>query len=204
MVVAAERRRAAHLGPERRRPAVLDAALAIAVEQGLASVSIAAVAERLAITRPVVYACFATREELLATLLEREERALLDGVLEALEQDVSGDPERVFATGFTALLATVAEHRDSWRLVFAAAADPLVAQRFARARTLVASRAAELFGIARGQTGDRVLPVLVEQFMSMGEGAVRSLVHGEGEWTAEELGALVGRMAYRAFQPEED
>ncbi|MDI9897387.1 hypothetical protein QM797_21935 [Rhodococcus sp. IEGM 1381] len=51
----ATRVRAEHLGPERRRPAVLDSALAIAVERGVGAVTMVAVAARACVTRPVTY-----------------------------------------------------------------------------------------------------------------------------------------------------
>src|SRR4051794_13070334 len=112
--------RAAHLGPERRRPQVLDAALAVAVERGPAAVSMAAVAERMSVTRPVVYACYADRAALLGALLAREERRLLDEVLSALPAKPSvDDPERLVIEGFQALLSGVAGAADSWRLIFA-------------------------------------------------------------------------------------
>lgn len=79
MSVETVRERAAHLGPERRRPQVLDAALAIAVSDGIAAVTIGAVAQRLKVTRPVVYSCFPDRVELLRALLERELALLVQG-----------------------------------------------------------------------------------------------------------------------------
>ena len=57
------RARAEHLGPERRRPQVLDTALEIAAEHGVANVTMALVAERMEVTRPVVYACYSGRGE---------------------------------------------------------------------------------------------------------------------------------------------
>jgi len=191
--------RAAHLGPERRRPQVLDAALRLAAAGGVHKVSMEAVAQQLGVTRPVIYACFASREELLAALLEREEQKLLDGVMSALPRvpDLS-NPERLMVAGFQALLSVVAEHADSWRLVFAADVDPTVADRYGNARQRVARRVAALMGPALKAGGvkdlTRKLPVLVEMFMSMGDGAVRALLQGEGRWPADELGAYVGRL----------
>ncbi|WP_406267313.1 hypothetical protein OH799_22090 [Nocardia sp. NBC_00881] len=46
------RQRARHLGPERRRPQVLDTALANAVENRIAAVTMAAIAERMRVTGP--------------------------------------------------------------------------------------------------------------------------------------------------------
>ena len=85
------RSRAAHLGPERRRPQVLDAALAIAIERGVPAVTIGAVAERLDVTRPVVYSCFADRVELLHALLDRENEILLE---EATAASAARPPRR--------------------------------------------------------------------------------------------------------------
>jgi AcrR family transcriptional regulator len=197
-----ERARAAHLGPERRRPQVLDAALALAAERGVRNVSMEAVARHLGVTRPVVYACFGSREELLAALLEREEQRLFDGVLSALPHRPDfADPERLLVEGFQALLKVVSAHADSWRLLYAADADPAIAGRYGDARRRVAQQVGVLMGPAlklRGiKDASRKLPVLVEMFMSMGDGAVRALL--QGRWTPEELGVLVGRMVLAAL-----
>jgi len=199
-----ERTRAAHLGPERRRPQVLDAALRLVVARGVSEVSMEAVAQELGVTRPVVYACFASRDELLLALLAREEQRLLGGVLSALPRrpDFS-DPERLLVEGFQALLRVVAQHADSWRLVFAQGPDPAIADRYGDARRRVAQQVAALMGPALKLRGvkevARKLPVLVEMFMSMGDGAVRVLVQGDTRWTPDELGAYVGRMVLAAL-----
>ncbi|MDB5974711.1 MAG: transcriptional regulator, TetR family domain protein [Nevskia sp.] len=197
--------RAAHLGPERRRPQVLDAALKLAVARGSHAVSMEAVAQAMGVTKPVVYACFASREELLEALLAREEQRLFAAVTAALPARPSFDkPERLLIEGFQALLKGAAAHADSWQLVFAANADPAVADRYKQAREQVAQQVGtlmapglRLWGI---QDVPRKLPVLVEFFMSAGDGAVRTLVNGQGQWTPEELGALVGRIVHGALR----
>ncbi|WP_211225448.1 TetR/AcrR family transcriptional regulator [Amycolatopsis nigrescens] len=199
------RRRAEHLGPDRRRPQVLDSALTIAVEQGVSAVSMTAVAERMGVTKPVVYACFATRHEILAALLEREERRLLDGVLAALPEKPSFEnPKRLLIEGFQALFQTVAAQPDSWRILFAAGADPAISERFGRARSLVADRVAELMRPALVRWGshdiDRKLPALVEIFMGAGEGAVRALLQSGDTWTTDELGEFVGKTVFGALR----
>ena len=200
-----ERTRAPHLGPERRRPQVLDAALKLAIGRGSHAVSMEAVAQSLGVTKPVIYACFASREELLQALLTREEQRLFQAVLAALPGRPSFDrPEQLLVEGFQALLKGVASHADSWRLVFAAEADPAVAGRYKQARGLVAKQVATLMAPGLRAWGikevPRKLPALVEFFMSAGDGAVRTLISGEGGWSAEELGALVGRLVYGALR----
>lgn len=199
------RSRAAHLGPELRRPQALDAALAIAAESGVTAVSIGAVADRMGVTRPVVYSCFADRVELMTALLEREERYLLGGVLAALPAHRGNDdPETVFVEGFQALLNTVASRPDSWRLVFQSAPGADLAERFAASRAVVAAQFTRLIRptLRRWRTREleRKLPVLVEFFMSSSEGAVRSLLSGETAWTPDQLGEFIGRAVYRAFR----
>ena len=197
--------RAAHLGPEKRRPQVLDAALAIAIESGAARVSIDAIAKRMGVTRPVVYACFPSREALLDALLSREERKLLQGVLAALPSTPPiFKPERLVIHGFQALLRVVLENTGAWELVFSPVPDPSVSARFGVAREKVQARVALLMKPALVAAGvkdiQRKLPVLVELFMSVGDAAVRSQVKYGHQWTPDELGAFVGRLVFATLR----
>jgi AcrR family transcriptional regulator len=202
---AAPRERAAHLGPERRRPQVLDAALTIAVQSGVAAVTIGAVAEQLAVTRPAVYACFADRVELLNALLARESELLLNGLLRALHTGRGDDPEAAFITGYQAMLRVVADRPDTWRLLFAANPDPVLSNKFTAARQALTASATRWIGPAmtawwRTPDLDRKLPVLIELFISSCESAARSLLDSESSWNAEDLGEFYGRAMCSAFQ----
>src|SRR5205823_679881 len=67
--------RAPYLGPARRREPVLDAALAVFTEGGFDAASMAAIAERAEVAKPVLYDCFpGGKQELWLGVLEREER----------------------------------------------------------------------------------------------------------------------------------
>jgi AcrR family transcriptional regulator len=199
------RSRAAHLGPERRRPQVLDAALAIAIERGVREVTIGAVAERLNVTRPVVYSCFADRVELLHALLDRESAILLGDATEALRHGHPEGDEAVFVAGFQALLAAVDRRPDPWRLMLSADPDPAVAEHFQSNRTAIGDQFAKLLQPAlkqwRTTNPERKLPVLVEQFMSACEGAVRTLLRdSDHDWSPGTLGEFIGSAVYRAFR----
>lgn len=205
MVGNAKRARADHLGPERRRPQVLDAALALARKSGIRAVTMELVAERVGVTKPVVYACYGSRDELVDALLEREEQRLFDGVMAALPAELDFQhPERMFRDGFVALLRVVAEHPGSWELVLAPEPDASVARRYGRARRRVAERVATLMEVAFAHLGKEdaphKLPVLVELFMSAGDAAVRAMVRSRDAWTPEELGALMGRAVLAALR----
>ncbi|WP_069164803.1 TetR/AcrR family transcriptional regulator [Nocardia altamirensis] len=197
------KQRAPHLGPERRRPQVLDTALAIAIEHGIAAVTMASIAERMQVTRPVVYACFADRVELIEALIQREESYLVDGLLEVLPPRHVNADETVFVEGFRALLVKAAARPDAWRLLYGNP-DPAVADSFGRGRTLAVERCTTLLRPTLRAWGtadaERKLPILVEQWVSAGEGAVRSLLAAEDEWTPQDLGAFVGAAVYRALR----
>jgi AcrR family transcriptional regulator len=202
----ATRARAQHLGPDRRRPQVLDAALEIAIADGVGAVTIGSVAERLGVTRPVVYACFAGRVEMLESLLVREGGLLLDAVLAALHS--SGDargPEQSFIRGTQALLATVETHPSTWRLVLVGEPDRALSARFEDARNLVRAEAISWMRPALEHWWEiddleRKLPVLIELFLAGCEAGLRSMLAADNTWTADELGEFVGRSLYRLFR----
>ncbi|BBZ13273.1 TetR/AcrR family transcriptional regulator [Mycobacterium branderi] len=202
---ALHRPRAAHLGPQRRRPQVLDAAKEIALHGGFPAVTIGAVAERLGVTRPVVYACFPDRIELIKALLAREEQKLLTGMLAAYPTPGRyTSTQEAYVRGMQAWLRTVADQPDTWRTLFCCNPGPDVAELFARGRRRAAEQFAELVkpDLQRWGTEDveHKLPVLVELFVSMSEAGVRSLLAPDNTYTPDELGELVGRAAYRAIR----
>ncbi|WP_203337932.1 TetR/AcrR family transcriptional regulator [Nocardioides limicola] len=202
----AERVRAAHLGPDRRRPQVLDAALQVAVKRGLGAVTVGAVAEELGVTRPVVYACFADRVQMIEALLDREQHRLADVVVQALRSTgVSDDPEQAFVTGFQTWLRLAGEQPGTWRLLLAGQPDPAIRERFDAGRAAFTQQAAAWIGPAmqrwwHTEDLDRKLPVLVELFLSSCEAALRSMLDGADDWTPEELGEFLGRAIHRAFR----
>lgn len=197
-------RRAAHLGPERRRPQVLDAALEIALTDGIGAVSVGSVAQRLGVTRPVVYACFGDRVEILKALLLREEAALVGDALNALPRQRPNATEADFVDGMQALLGVVATRLDSWRLLLDSDPDPAVAEHFARARTMLAAalerRLRPTFVDWGIEDLERKLPVLIEFFLSTCEGAIRSLIHQGSSWSPAQLGEFIGQVSYRAMR----
>lgn len=113
-----KKRRAPHIGPERRRPQILDAALEIAADSGVSAVTMVAIAEHLQVTRPVIYACYQSRTEILAALIAREELYFgeaLSGILRDRRVDATAS---VFVDGFQSLLRAVQARPRAWRLLY--------------------------------------------------------------------------------------
>lgn len=205
------RRRAEHLGPEKRRPQVLDAALEIAARDGLSAVTIGTVADRLQVTRPVIYSCFPDRVALITELLDRETERMMTYVLAALHEAHGEDPERAFIIGFSGLLAAVNERADTWQLLFSGVTDPEVVHRVRQARATLSKQAEDWIRPALTrwwdmQDLDEKLPMLMELFVSACEGAVRSMLADRPEdagpeWRgdSERIGRFYGSAMYRAF-----
>lgn len=198
----AERARAEHLGPQRRRPQVLDAALEIAAQYGLSHVTIAGIAEHLGVSRPVVYDCYPGRGELLAALLDRESQVALSRLLAILPPPKTGSVQQMFVDGFASLLADVCARPASWRIVFANDADPTLALTISRGRRQILAQVSTvmrpLFERWQLDDIDRVTPILTGVFVGICESAVRMQLDTGGP--PVELARIVGPAAYRALR----
>lgn len=202
------RTRAAHLGPERRRPLILDAALEVYVERGYRGTSMQAVADAAGVTKPVIYECYPNKDELLLALLDREESRLMDAISESLPSNlVSDNVEAVLAAGLTAFLAGVGQAPNSWRVVFdsGSSSDSVVAARVRRVRDMVVAQLRELVRqsmvAAEIADIDRKAPVVAELIATVAESCARMLVLEHYPWTAAELATYVARLLARGIRP---
>jgi len=114
----ARRRYAPRMPPAERREQLIDAALAVILEQGYSGVSIEAIAREAGVTRPVVYDHFPNLGRLLHALVEREETISL----RQLEQVVPDDPDDrepvdLLAEGVKRFLEAVASRPATWRII---------------------------------------------------------------------------------------
>jgi AcrR family transcriptional regulator len=162
------------------------------------------VADAAGVTKPVVYDCFANRDELLLALLAREEQHLVISIVAALPADPSvGTPEEHVLEGLTAFLTAVAKQPQSWRIVFGAqyGAAPVVAERVRAARAfLVESLRLTLLKSLPGVTDpDANLPVLAEMLASMTEASARMLVVDGTDRTPSELARTVSQIVAGGF-----
>jgi AcrR family transcriptional regulator len=200
------RKRAAHLGPERRRPEVLDAALKLFLEGGYEGTSMEAIARAAGVTKPVVYACFPGKEELFRSLLRREEERILGEIAAAFEGADLNDPESTLVDGYTAFLGAVAASPEVYRLIFlgegggnAAVAKRIQLGREAQVSTL--SDLARSWLAARGRGGkdvEREARLIGTAIAGIGEYGARRLLSGADDWTPETLGRELGRLVAAA------
>jgi AcrR family transcriptional regulator len=102
-----------------RERQILDAALAVFAERGFQHASMDAVAERVGVTKPVVYTHFGSKEGLLLACLARARAELLDVTTAAAASTDS--PEEMLRRGTLAFFRYV-EDRPAWSLLCAESA----------------------------------------------------------------------------------
>ena len=199
------RTRAAHLGPERRRPLVLDAALKLFLERGYEGTSMEAIARAAGVTKPVVYDCYPSKEELFAALLLREEGRVLSEIAAALPARLdTRDPEGMLTSGFTAFLRAVAASPDAYRVIFlgeGGANAALVGRvNSGRERQLEAvSTLARQWLASRAKGGDldSAARLIGYAVVALAEAGARALLSEPERWTPETLGRSLARLAWR-------
>jgi AcrR family transcriptional regulator len=191
------RQRAKHLGPERRRPQVLDAALKQFLAHGYDGTSMQAVADEAGVTKPVVYACFAGKDELFRALLRREEERILTEIQEAFAGIDTSDPETTLIEGYTGFLRAVGASPDVYRLIFfgEGGANAAVAERVQRGRQAQVDALSALAGRWVEGSGELQGQLLA----GIGESGARMLLRDPKRWTPEKLGRQLGEAATRAL-----
>jgi AcrR family transcriptional regulator len=204
--VTQRRKRAAHLGPERRRPEVLDAALKLFLVSGYDGTSMQAVADEAGVTKPVVYACFNSKDELFRALLAREEERIVGEIQGAFSNADLSDPETTLVEGFTGFLRAVDHSPDVYRLIFLGegGGNAAVAHRIQRGREEQVRRLSELAkgwfesdgnGKRSEAEIERTARLLGNSIAGLAESGARLLLSGEGDWTPATLGRELGRLA---------
>lgn len=200
------RPRAAHLGPERRRPLVLDAALRLFVDHGYRGTSMEGIADAAGVTKPVVYRCYPNKEKLFRALLDREEKRLLREIEKAFPAQL--DPrefEAALAGTLLAVFQAAREAPDSWRVVFVSehGSEHAVSRRMRRARGSVVARTTDVVKpvLEEGGVSDaaRKAPILAEMLTSVAESGVRLLLADGEDRDPEELAAFLARVVARGL-----
>ena len=131
---------APRLTPEQRREQLLDVVLDVIDTDGVAAVSMDAVARRAGVTRPVVYNHFTDSNDMLRASLNREEQRALAQLVGAIPGPGDDDPGRAFHHLFDTYLRAVTEAPQRWRSMFLIADSftPTLHKRVARIRTRIA------------------------------------------------------------------
>jgi AcrR family transcriptional regulator len=185
---------------------VLDAGLKLFLQSGYDGTSMQAVADEAGVTKPVVYACFDSKDDLFRSLLAREEQRIIGEIQGAFSSADLSDPEATLVEGFTGFLRAVGDSPEVYRLIFLGegGGNAAVAHRIQRGREEQVSFLSELAkgwlesnGNGKRSKADveRTARMLGNSIAGLAESGARLLLSGDDEWTPETLGRELGRLA---------
>jgi AcrR family transcriptional regulator len=168
----------------------------------------ASVAEAAGVTKPVVYACFPSKDELFKALLQREEERVLREIAAALPQDADlDDPEHTLIEAFTGFLRADAEAPEAYRVIFLGegGGNAAVARRVQRGRELQVDTMTTLAMHWLNQGGahperEPTARLIAQLIVGLAESGARAMLSDSDAWTPETLGAMLGRFAAAAQQ----
>ena len=156
-------------------------------------------------TKPVVYACFSSKDELFRSLLAREEELILSEVQGAFQDTDLSDPEPTLVEGFTGFLRAVDKRPEVYKLIFfgegggnAAVAERVQAgrQQQVEALTGLARTWLEARGDSQSRTQINANARLIGHVLeALAESGARLLLSGQDGWTPASLGRQLGRLA---------
>ncbi|MET0604468.1 MAG: TetR/AcrR family transcriptional regulator [Baekduia sp.] len=190
------RARAAHLGPELRRPLVLDAALPLFARDGLQAVSMQAIADAAGVSKPVLYSCYDSKEELFEELLRREERKFWHMVEESVPAlGALGSREDLLRYGLAALLRAVVEAPDAFRVIYLQRNGE---NRVERGREHWEQRIGEVLS-AWTQLPERETTLLGRMLVALAELAFRVQLDEPGVWEPDALAAYLAGVVTRGI-----
>jgi AcrR family transcriptional regulator len=110
------------IGRAQREQQILDAAVAVFTERGYQNASMETVAERVGVTKPVLYTHFGSKEGLLQACIARARTELLECVATAAA--AARDPEDMLRRGTQAFFDYLDAQGPAWTLLYS---EPAVA-----------------------------------------------------------------------------
>jgi AcrR family transcriptional regulator len=189
-----------------RRAQLVDAALAVAVAEGIAAVTVRRVAEEAGVALGVVHYAFADKDELLAAMAGRIVDELADAGASALEVDDGDDLARALTTAVDGIWRSIEATAGAQLLTYEITAHALrnpalhdVAHRQYAVSQAAAERLLELAAEASGATWKRPVAELAAEALAYVDGiTLRWLVDRDGAAARARLAAFAGYLAGQA------
>ncbi|WP_158307357.1 TetR/AcrR family transcriptional regulator [Hoyosella subflava] len=126
------------MAPEERREQILDAALDVIVEHGVGRVTVDGLAKAIGVTRPVIHSQFTDSNDILRTVLKREEARALAQLTEVFESVGQIPTPENIAEMIRAYLRAVLAEPKRWRAILLPAGyPPAFRKRLQRGQKLI-------------------------------------------------------------------
>ncbi|MEY2399375.1 MAG: hypothetical protein QOJ00_2549 [Actinomycetota bacterium] len=184
---------AVRLPAAERRQQLVDTALVLFAERGLHGTSMDDIADAAGVTKPVLYQHFASKRALFLELLDDVGKQLLDAI--ATATNAADSPRRQVENGLTAYFQFVADHHNSFVLLFGDGSrrDEEFAEAVERVEAVIAEFIAALINVDL-DADHRLL--LAHAVVGLAEGASRRWVAAGAVESAQ---AAAGRVADLAW-----
>lgn len=163
---------------EQRREELLDSALHVLDGDGFGGLTMEGVAREADLAKTVVYDTFGSRDELLRSLLAREQERALSTLAAAMPRPPFGDdPRQILAQALTTLLESVREHPETWRLILlpSEGTPPAVRDAVDANREILVSQVEPIvaWGLDRLGAGHLDAELATSAIVASGEHAIR-------------------------------
>jgi AcrR family transcriptional regulator len=196
-----KRKRAARLGPELRRPMILDVAYEAFRENGYDGVSMSAIAEQAGVTKPVIYDCFANKDELFDALRARERDRIIAAVVSSLPEDAQVDLESALIAGLAAMLGYIKSDPEAFRMiVLAEGASGETAIRIERSRAEYVETVAAIledWGRPADESPRIGVQLIAHTLVGASEGVARAVMNDPERFDPDAAARLVARFLAR-------
>ncbi|MGH3365720.1 MAG: TetR/AcrR family transcriptional regulator [Nocardioidaceae bacterium] len=183
-----------------RRAQLLDAALEVFVAQGYHAAAMDDIAERAAVSKPVLYQHFPSKLELYLALLDLTCDTVIEAVREALATPTDNNRHRVEAT-MEVFYAYVADAGGAFRLVFESdlVNEPAVRERVDRVTNECADSIAAVIHDDTGLPSDES-QLLAVSLVGMAQVSARFWLAKERPLDQDNASQLVASLAWRGIR----
>ncbi len=166
-----------------------------------------AIADGAGVTKPVVYACFASKAELFGALVDREEQRMFAQLGAALATGAQpADLETMLVTGFTAMLRAAGDTPEIYRVALLGDSDAgaLIDTRIRRGRARMVGQLTDLArawlqGRVAARALERTAQFAAETVAGVGDAGLRMMLAAPDRWTPETLGRALGQFAAAGY-----
>jgi AcrR family transcriptional regulator len=166
---------------------VLDAALGLFARDGYEAVSMQQIGEAAGVSKPVVYSCFPSKEELFTELLRREDRRLWRLVENAIPGDSAvTDVHDGLRAVLTELLSAVVAAPESFQVLVLQPSG----ERPRRARAQWVARLTEILA-ARTRLSEREACVMGRLLVAAAEIGFATMLEDPAAWDPTELAGFL-------------
>jgi AcrR family transcriptional regulator len=174
------RRSAKRMPAAERRRQLQSVAIEVFAERGYRGASMAEVAERAGVTKPVIYRHFGSKKDLYLEIMDEAAERLLSRVWGGVEG--GGDPFQAARRGFLAYFAFISRYADAFHLLQTEAFEEVeIREKLESLRNKVIERIAKFFAQARTGLPPADRRVAATCIVGIAELAGRHLILNQGE-----------------------